>query len=73
MPEKTFLDHILSLPIVKFALLSPDQRRVAFMWQRIHENTDVFVVDCDGSTPPVALTHTPKQPSWKAGRPIRRR
>ena len=30
------------------------------MWQRIHENTDVFVVDCDGSTPPVALTHTPE-------------
>ena len=60
MPEKTFLDHILSLPIVKFALLSPDQRRVAFMWQRIHENTDVFVVDCDGCTPPVALTHTPE-------------
>jgi hypothetical protein len=33
---------------------------VAFMWYRMHENVAVFVVPCDGSIPPVALTHTPE-------------
>jgi hypothetical protein len=31
---------------------------VAFLWYRVHENVDVFIAPTDGSTPPVALTHT---------------
>jgi dipeptidyl aminopeptidase/acylaminoacyl peptidase len=48
----------MTLPTVVQALLSPDGRWVAFMWYRIHEDTDVFVVPSDGSKPPVTLTHT---------------
>ena len=69
MPETTFLQQLLTLPGVTYALLSPDRRWVAFTWVRIHENLDVFVVPCDGSTSPVALTHTPEATrleSWSA-------
>lgn len=55
-----FLHHILTLPTVTHALLSPNGRWVAFVWYRRHENADVFIVPCDGSQPPVALTHTPE-------------
>ena len=60
MPNDTFLQQLLHLPSVQFARLSPDRRWVAFVWYRIHENMDVFVVPTDGSAPPVALTHTPE-------------
>ncbi|HLE53431.1 MAG TPA: hypothetical protein VI755_15300, partial [Anaerolineales bacterium] len=60
MSTHKFLHQLLHLPTVVFALLSPDARWVAFVWQRRHENLDVFVVPSDGSAPPVALTHTPE-------------
>jgi dipeptidyl aminopeptidase/acylaminoacyl peptidase len=60
MPNDTFLQQLLHLPSVQYARLSPDRRWVAFVWYRIHENMDVFVVPTDGSSPPVALTHTPE-------------
>lgn len=60
MSTDNFLHQLLHLPTVLFALLSPDARWVAFVWQRRHENLDVFVVPSDGSAPPVALTHTPE-------------
>ena len=60
MPTDNFLHQLLHLPTVLFALLSPDVRWVAFVWQRRHENLDVFVVPSDGSAPAVALTHTPE-------------
>lgn len=69
MTESTFLQHLLTLPAVTYALLSPNRRWVAFMWYRIHENMDVFIVPCDGSAPPIALTHTPEATeleSWSA-------
>ena len=49
---------MMTLPAVVQNLLSPDGRWVAFMWYRIHEDTDVFVVPSDSSQPPVALNHT---------------
>ncbi len=58
-PE-SLLDHLMTLPSVLYARLSPDGRWVAFVWYRRHENLDVFVVPTDGSAPPVALTHTPE-------------
>ena len=60
MSPSSFLHQLLSLPTVQNARLSPDGRWVAFEWYRIHENDDVFVVPSDGSTPPVALAHTPE-------------
>ncbi|HID83642.1 MAG TPA: hypothetical protein EYP54_00725 [Anaerolineales bacterium] len=58
-PE-TLLEHLMTLPSVRYARLSPDGRWVAFVWYRRHENLDVFVAPTDGSAPPVALTHTPE-------------
>jgi dipeptidyl aminopeptidase/acylaminoacyl peptidase len=53
-----FLHQLLSLPTVLYARMSPNGKWVAFVWYRIHENLDVFAMPTDGSTPPVALTHT---------------
>jgi acetyl esterase/lipase len=58
MPTDPFLHQLMTLPTVLEARLSPDKRWVAFTWYRVHENYDVFVVPCDGSQAPIALTHT---------------
>ena len=60
MNAPSFLGQLLSLPTVLLAQLSPDGKWVAFLWYRVHENVDVFIAPTDGSTPPVALTHTPE-------------
>jgi len=63
------LQHLLTLPQVDYALLSPSGEDVAFVWYRRHENLDVFTVPTNGSTPPRALTHTPEATdleSWLA-------
>ena len=66
MVQPSFLHQLLHLPSVQYARLSPDRRWVAFVWYRVHENMDVFVVPTDGSSPPVALTHTPEL-TWFVG------
>jgi Tol biopolymer transport system component len=58
MTGDLFLQQLLSLPTVLDVRLSPDRRWLAFVWYRVHENQDVFVVPTDGSAAPVALTHT---------------
>jgi len=60
MPNRDFLQQLLSLPSVEYARLSPDRRWVAFVWYRKHANADVFCAPADGSWSPVALTHTPE-------------
>ncbi len=60
MTDHILLDQLLTLPTVLDARLSPDGRWAAFVWYRIHENIDVFLVPTDGSARPVALTHTPE-------------
>jgi acetyl esterase/lipase len=69
MAEPSFLQQLLTLPSVLAGQLSPDGAWVAFLWYRVHENVDVFLAPCDGSAPPVALTHTPEYTelvSWTA-------
>ncbi|OGO38515.1 MAG: hypothetical protein A2W35_17355 [Chloroflexi bacterium RBG_16_57_11] len=69
MNAPTFLGQLLSLPTVLYAKLSPDGKWVAFTWYRVHENVDVFIAPTDGSSLPVALTHTPESTelvSWTA-------
>ena len=56
----TFLQQLITLPEVVHARLSPDGRWVAFVWYHRHENFDVFVAACDGSSALLALTHTPE-------------
>jgi Tol biopolymer transport system component len=60
MTHDEYLHQLLTLPTVEEARLSPDKRWVAFLWYRMHENIDVFLVPSDGSQPPFALTHTPE-------------
>jgi len=61
-----YLQNLLQLPTVVYALLSPDGRWVAFVWYHRHENMDVFVMPTDGSTSPLALTDTPEY-TWLVG------
>ncbi len=61
-----FLQHLLNLPTVEYARLSPDGRWVMFVWYHMHANMDVFVVPADGSAAPVALTDTPEY-TWPVG------
>ncbi len=60
MRDSQLIHQLLTLPTVYTPRLSPDRRWVAFVWYRVHENGDVFLVPADGSRPPVALTHTPE-------------
>lgn len=64
MTDSYYLSQLLTLPEVRGAYLSPDGRWIAFNWVRRHENQDVFVVPADGSTPPLAMTHTPEATSF---------
>ena len=52
------LQQLLATPEVTLARVSPDRRWVAFVWYRRNVNFDVFLVPCDGSAPPLALTLT---------------
>lgn len=56
---ENLLTHLLNLPTVLSASLSPDRRWAMFVWYHMHENFDIFVVPTDGSAAPIALTHTP--------------
>jgi dipeptidyl aminopeptidase/acylaminoacyl peptidase len=67
--EDQLLQQLLTLPTVVGAYLSPDKRWIAFNWYRVHANMDVFVLPTDGSTPPIALTHTPEYTSFTSWAP----
>jgi dipeptidyl aminopeptidase/acylaminoacyl peptidase len=60
MTDDAYLHQLMTLPTVVEARLSPDKRWVAFLWYRMHENYDVFLVPSDGSQAPIALTNTPE-------------
>lgn len=60
MHADEMLEHLMALPKVLEARLSPDGRWVAFVWYHRHANLDVFAVPVDGSTPPIAMTNTPE-------------
>jgi len=55
-----FLQELMTIPNISSAEISPDGKKIAFMWSRINENIDVFVVPVDGSEEPVELTKTPQ-------------
>jgi dipeptidyl aminopeptidase/acylaminoacyl peptidase len=58
MSNDDYLMQLMTLPTVVEARLSPDKRWVAFVWYRMHENFDIFLVPSDGSQLPIPLTHT---------------
>ena len=55
-----FLAELMTLPDIYGAKISPDGKLIAFMWYRINENFDIFIVPVDGAKDPVELTHTPQ-------------
>ncbi len=59
MTAASFLDHLLQLPAIPSALMSPDRRWAAFAWPRRRVYSDVFAVDllCENH-PVIALTAT---------------
>ncbi len=61
MPSDSYLHQLMTLPAALAAYLSPDGLWMALTWQRVHENADVFLLPSDGSTLPIALSHTPER------------
>jgi hypothetical protein len=68
MPSDPYLHQLMTLPAALAAYLSPDGLWVALTWQRVHENADVFLLPSDGSTLPVALSHTPERTEFVGAR-----
>lgn len=69
MTVDLLLRHLLSLPTVNYALLSPDGRWVAYEWYRVREHVDVYLVSADGASSPRAIAHTLQDTrlvSWSA-------
>ena len=60
MTSGSFLDALLSLPVLAAPKVSPDGRWVAWSWFRLAGSSaaDVFAAPTDASTPPVRLTDT---------------
>ena len=54
----SYLDSLMTLPLIWGASLSPDGKNIVFSWQNIHQNVDVFYVPVDGSSKPITLTNT---------------
>jgi len=54
----SYLDSLMTLPLIWGVNLSPDGKKIVFSWQNIHPNVDVFYVPTDGSSKPITLTNT---------------
>ena len=58
--SESFLDNLMTLPLIWGASLSPDGKNLVYSWQNIHPNVDVFYVPIEGQVKPIALTNTPE-------------
>jgi dipeptidyl aminopeptidase/acylaminoacyl peptidase len=58
--EGSFLDALLKIPAIWKIRMSRDSKSIAFTWENVHPNLDVFLVPAEGSASPVALTETPQ-------------
>ncbi|MFX1344424.1 MAG: prolyl oligopeptidase family serine peptidase [Promethearchaeota archaeon] len=56
----SFLENLMTLPVIWGASISPDGTKIVFSWQNIHPNLDVFYMPTDGNSKPIALTNTPE-------------
>ena len=57
------LDHLLALPKLGGAVVSPDLKWVAWTWYGRGPAADVYAAPTDGSAPPRQLTNTPQDTS----------
>jgi dipeptidyl aminopeptidase/acylaminoacyl peptidase len=63
------LEHLLALPELGGAQVSPDGRWVAWTWYNLGPTADVFVAPCDGSSEPIRLTQTDQDTSLTSWAP----
>ena len=59
MSPGTYLNALLSVPILSGPEVSPDGRWAAWSWSRLGPAADVYVAPTNGSASPVRLTETP--------------
>ncbi|MDD3827384.1 MAG: prolyl oligopeptidase family serine peptidase [Anaerolineae bacterium] len=59
MNPDSFLEALLTLPLLAGPDVSPDGRWVAWTWYRTGPAADVYAAPTDGSAPPLRLTDTP--------------
>lgn len=58
--ENSFLEALLTILAIHRPKISRDSKFVAYTWENVHPNLDVFLVSTNGSTRPFALTKTPE-------------
>lgn len=58
--DEEFLDALLGVPLILNFKISRDSKYVAYTWENVHSNFDVFLVPTDGSRRPFCLTNTPE-------------
>lgn len=56
--ESSFLEALLTIPAIRGPKISRDSKFIAYTWENVHPNLDVFLVSTEGATRPFALTKT---------------
>lgn len=59
MNSNSYLEALLSVPLLSGPVVSPNGNWIAWSWSRIGPAADVFAATADGSVAPVRLTETP--------------
>lgn len=60
MTTKNFLDQLMTIPKIYRVKISPNGEKLIFSWKNIHPNIDVFYLDLEDPSGPLALTKTPE-------------
>lgn len=58
--ESGFLEALLTIPTIHGPKISRDSKFIAYTWENVHPNLDVFLVPMKGSTRHLVLTETPE-------------
>lgn len=58
MSPEEYLEHLLKLPELRSAKVSPDGKWVAWSWFQIGPAADVYLAPTDGTTAPIQLSNT---------------
>ena len=58
--ESSFLEALLTIPAIRGQKISRDSKFIAYTWENVHPNLDVFLVSTEESARPFALTKTPE-------------
>jgi len=58
--KSSFLEALLTIPAIRGPKISRDSKFIAYTWENVHPNLDVFLVPTNGSARSLALTKTPE-------------